>query len=102
PSLTGSRTSCVSRWGVFDMVGNVWEWVADWGVPATVYSDPLFDTGDINVMTTDPALSDPADGPGALLRGGYFLDGTGAGVFAVDGSAQPSRATNVIGFRCGR
>jgi hypothetical protein len=32
---TGSRTKCVSRWGAYDMVGNVWEWVAEWGEIAT-------------------------------------------------------------------
>src|SRR5437667_443931 len=29
PSNTGSRTNCKSSWGVFDMIGNVDEWVAD-------------------------------------------------------------------------
>src|SRR5262249_4148425 len=29
-SLTGARSSCVSARGAFDMVGNVYEWVADW------------------------------------------------------------------------
>jgi hypothetical protein len=28
-SATGARSSCVSDVGAFDMVGNVWEWVAD-------------------------------------------------------------------------
>src|SRR5439155_4806066 len=27
---TGSRSACVSRWGAFDMVGNMGEWTADW------------------------------------------------------------------------
>src|SRR5215468_1424402 len=30
PVNTGSRSSCKSSWGVFDMVGNLQEWVADW------------------------------------------------------------------------
>jgi hypothetical protein len=32
PSNTGSRSSCVSTAGAFDMVGNVWEWTLDPGV----------------------------------------------------------------------
>src|SRR5262249_35616175 len=31
PVDSGSRSSCKSAWQVFDMVGNVDEWVADWG-----------------------------------------------------------------------
>jgi hypothetical protein len=30
PAPTGSRVQCVSRWGVFDLVGNAMEWVGDW------------------------------------------------------------------------
>ena len=29
--LTGVTTGCVSAKGMVDMVGNVWEWVDDWG-----------------------------------------------------------------------
>src|SRR5262249_27829491 len=31
PANTGSRSSCKSVWGAFDMIENVDEWVADWG-----------------------------------------------------------------------
>jgi hypothetical protein len=33
--LTGSRPACVSVWGAHDMVGNAWEWTADWLPVAT-------------------------------------------------------------------
>jgi hypothetical protein len=41
-------------------------------------------------------------GPGALLRGGFFFDGAGAGPLRVNGDIQPSFSVNVIGFRCAR
>jgi hypothetical protein len=34
-ATTGKRVKCVSRWGTHDMVGNVWEWIAEWGEVAT-------------------------------------------------------------------
>jgi hypothetical protein len=34
PYPAGSRPKCVSSWGVFDLVGNFGEWVADLFVPA--------------------------------------------------------------------
>jgi hypothetical protein len=34
--LTGSRPACVSAWGAHDMVGNAWEWTADWLPVATL------------------------------------------------------------------
>ena len=100
PVNTGSRANCVSRWGVFDMVGNMWEWVADW-VPASSSCDSaLFGTNDYNCMRMDPVAVFP--GPAGLLRGGSFAQKTLAGVFAVDGLDQPSFSFSNIGFRCGR
>ena len=39
-------------------------------------------------------------GPGALTRGGSFVDGTGAGPLAVVAGRRPSVTFGFIGFRC--
>ncbi len=101
---TGSRIKCVSSDGAFDMVGNLTEWVADW-VPRSSrcghWGDVMGDTQCLaGVATTDAIGGD--DGPGALLRGGYFGDGVHAGPLAVDGRAEPSGFGINTGFRCAR
>lgn len=96
---TGSRDNCVSDVGAFDMVGNLWEWVADWVPRASTCGNWGAGFGsDLGCM--DGAAGD--DLPGALRRGGHFGDGTSAGVFAVYGLDQPSDSHDGIGFRCGR
>jgi formylglycine-generating enzyme required for sulfatase activity len=105
---TGSRSSCKSSWGVFDMVGNVDEWVADWADQETNCTDWTSQTGiaggdrscfggpgNINGL---PELSIP----GALIRGGSFFSfGSGAGVFAVFVD-PPQVLSSTFGFRCAR
>jgi len=96
---TGEHSSCISDAGVFDMVGNLSEWVADWGPLPTSCVASLFGTGDVNCL----AGVDTDAGPGAVVRGGNcFSSGAGAGVFALSGFHQPSDAAYDVGFRCGR
>ena len=97
---TGSARTCVSDVGVFDLVGNLWEWVADWiqgdsnpwapvtgGKTNAAYGNDL-------MSGTNPAQ--PQGGgqnfPAALERGGSFNYGnfTDAGVFALS-AAQSAR-----------
>jgi hypothetical protein len=40
--------------------------------------------------------------PGALLRGGSYVDGSAGGVFAVSSSRDPSYVAANFGFRCAR
>ena len=96
---TGAETGCVSSWGVNDMVGNLWEWTADWtqqadgcdNLPATYGSD--------FTCFGDSTPATPNRRPGALLRGGYFNSGPGAGPYAVTAGDDPSRSSTLVGFR---
>lgn len=100
PSNTGSRASCVSSWGTFDMVGNVHEWVADWADDATncaIYGPAL--ANDRSCFGGDGSVSIP----NPLVRGGDWQSGTAAGNFAVGASADgPADQDANIGFRCAR
>ena len=107
---TGSRSSCKSSWGVFDMVGNVSEWVADWA--------DRNNTGPISNCTDWTSQTGIAGGdfscfggdgsgafnhiPGALIRGGNWFSGASAGVFAVLANGNPSNGSFTAGFRCAR
>lgn len=96
---TGSRSSCVSRFGAFDMVGNLFEWVADW-VPKTsgACGTAIFDE-DLDCLSGNTPLA----GSSALIRGGGFSDGASAGVFAVaSGSPSGVGSSSGGGFRAAR
>lgn len=98
---TGSRSSCKSSWGAFDMVGNVDEWVADW-VPLSTFTCPGWGGFSNDFMCLSGA-QDVAGGPGALIRGGGYDGGASAGPLAVHGLVRPSvSGGDVVGFRCGR
>jgi len=109
---TGSAASCVSDVGAFDMVGNLWEWVADWiqgdsnpfapqtnGTTNATYGNDL-------MSGTNPAQTqgDGHNFPAAVERGGSFGygNGTAAGVFALSAAQAPSALFSDLGFRRGR
>jgi formylglycine-generating enzyme required for sulfatase activity len=98
---TGSRSSCKSSWGAFDMVGNVSEWVAEWGDFADGCTTWPSSFGDDASCFGGPGSLN-SNLPGGVHRGGDFNLGAGAGVFAVDDFFFPSDFDFFIGFRCAR
>jgi Sulfatase-modifying factor enzyme 1 len=109
-TVAGGADSCISSRGVQDMVGNLWEWVADWvprstgcGNWGTFSDDAMCFLGASPTAAPEP---DAPPGPGALTRGGnYFYDPTAsavAGVFAINGGFPPVFSDGSVGFRCVR
>lgn len=113
-ALTGSHNECVSDVGAFDMVGNVIEFVADWGPLATTGTNwdvfILGFGGDVSNIGGSP--NGTIYGlPGTTLRGGSYAivpnsGGTGerAGVYAIDQNGAPNSIgdATAAGFRCAK
>jgi hypothetical protein len=104
-STTGSRSSCRSADGAFDMVGNLYEWIAEW-VPrstgCTTWSSDVSQPGVLQCLLGAATTGDP----GAIARGGNFAYdnalGAAAGPLSIVAFDEPSQSTSVVGFRCAR
>ena len=96
---TGANGGCVSAWGANDMVGNLYEWVADWDEQADSCGNwgPTYGT-DITCLGDGT----PSRFPSALQRGGAFSDNTDAGPFALDATSPPSGSYEIVGLRGAR
>jgi formylglycine-generating enzyme required for sulfatase activity len=87
----GSYPAGASLYGVLDMAGNVWEWVADWYDPGYYSQSP----------TRNPP--GPDSGELRVLRGGSWYRSTPSGIrCALRYGADLVGWSSVIGFRCAR
>jgi eukaryotic-like serine/threonine-protein kinase len=89
----GSFPSGQSRYGVYDVVGNVWEWVGDW---YGSYSKTPSDNPPVNP-------EGPTDGKARVIRGGGFNNSDSACVRPSFRFKQaPMSRTYATGFRCAK
>jgi hypothetical protein len=95
---TGAAAGCVSRFGAFDMVGNLTEWVADWVPRASACGSWSFAGDDDQCLAGAQTTGEP----GALNRGGNVSSGTDAGPFLVSAIQPPSASFIDLGFRGAR
>jgi formylglycine-generating enzyme required for sulfatase activity len=117
-SPSGQYSDCVSADGVYDLVGNVWEWVGD-DVRDGVWSEVLLPeegyVAQVDVAGMPSMVSDTpqdvfggdyavtrASGVFGVLRGGYYASRRDAGIYAVHAATAPTSALPGVGFRCVR
>ena len=81
-----------NSWGLYDMLGNVKEWVADW------YEKNYYQT--LPSPATDP--TGPASGVQRVLRGGCWNDGPGDVRASSRDFSIPGNRSVGYGFRCVR
>jgi formylglycine-generating enzyme required for sulfatase activity len=86
----GSYESGKSPYGIYDLAGNVWEWVADWY--------------DENYYAYSPSSNPlgPSSGEFRVLRGGSWYYGDFDVRSAVRYNDTPANFIYVVGFRCAR
>lgn len=91
-SPMGNYPDGVSPYGVYDMAGNVWEWVNDW------YQSDYYATLGDNLSNPQG----PSNGDTRALRGGAW-DGIRTNVRSADRNhVDPTSTSLSLGFRCAR
>jgi formylglycine-generating enzyme required for sulfatase activity len=73
-------------WGLYDMLGNAWEWCFDW-------------VGDYSGNATDPFAGDVTAEPMRVVRGGSWEQAAKSARAAARDRYEPNNRSNNVGFR---
>ncbi len=112
---TGTHDKCLSSYGAYDMVGNVWEWI-DATVSEGMYQNRLLPVeGYVAEADQDGVPSavgeassafgedyffiDPV-GVKGMFRGGFWSMNEKAGMFTINATIPTSFVGVAVGFRC--
>jgi formylglycine-generating enzyme required for sulfatase activity len=77
-----------NAWGLYDMLGSVWEWTSDW------YNSNYYK----NSPPDDP--QGPGDGPMKVMRGGSWSNIPGVVRVSYRVASEPAERGSNFGFRC--
>ena len=110
------REGCISTAGVYDAVGNVWEWIDETVVNRSYEGRDLPEEGYVTsvdakgIAVTSGQSPDELygtdyfwsqdEGVFGMIRGGFYGSGEDAGLYTTNAAVPTSFAAQGVGFRC--
>jgi len=117
PQNTGS-TECKTAAGIYDLVGNVWEWVDGAVTDGQYDSRNLPEAGYVTMVDNNGVVVETDNSPSSsfgedyawinksgvfgIIRGGFYAGESDAGIFSQNLAVPFDLRTTGLGFRCVR